>query len=71
MAGAGLRTGQVVGRTSKDGQTVEDRKVSHEDFLATVVTALGLKPGKQNMSNVGRPIRIVDPKAKVIEEIVA
>ncbi len=71
MCGGGIKTGQVVGRTSKSGETVEDRKVSHEDLLATVVTALGLKPGKQNMSNVGRPIRIVDPKAKAIQEIIA
>jgi hypothetical protein len=70
LCGGGIKTGQVVGRTSKDGQTVEERKVPHEDLLATVVTALGLKPGKQNMSNVGRPIRLVDPKAKAIEEIV-
>jgi uncharacterized protein (DUF1501 family) len=71
MCGGGIKTGQVVGRTSKSGEAVEDRKVSHEDFLATVVSALRLDPTKQNMSNVGRPIRLVDPKAKAIQEILA
>jgi hypothetical protein len=71
MCGGGINGGQAIGRTSKSGETVEDHKVSHEDLLATVVSALRLDPNKQNMSNVGRPIRLVDPKAKAIQEIIA
>ena len=41
------------------------------DLLATVCLALGIDPMKQNMSNVGRPIRLVDPEAKPIQEILA
>ena len=41
------------------------------DFLATVCLALGIDPRKQNISNVGRPIRIADPDAKPIEEVLA
>lgn len=70
LAGGGIRGGQVVGRTSPDGTTVEDRKVSVPDLLATACQALGIDPMTQNVSNVGRPIRLVDPAAKVIEEIV-
>ncbi len=33
--------------------------------------ALGIDPTKQNVSNVGRPIRIVDPDAKPIKEALA
>ena len=44
-------------------------KASVNDFLATVCRALGIDPTKQNMSNVGRPIRIVDKAARPIEEI--
>ena len=36
LAGGGINGGQVVGRTSADGTTVEDRPVSVPDFLATV-----------------------------------
>jgi uncharacterized protein (DUF1501 family) len=70
LAGGGLRTGQVIGRTSEDGMKVEDRPVTVPDLLATVLTALGVDPLKQNISNVGRPIRLVDPAAKPVQELV-
>ncbi|REK19234.1 MAG: DUF1501 domain-containing protein [Planctomycetota bacterium] len=69
LGGGGIRGGQVVGRTSADGTTVEDRKISVPDLLATVCTALGIDPMKQNVSNVGRPIRIVDTDAVPIDEV--
>jgi hydrogenase maturation factor len=59
-----------VGRTSADGMTIKDRPVGVPDLLATICTALGIDPMKQNISNVGRPIRVVDPVATAIEEIV-
>jgi hypothetical protein len=71
LAGGGIRGGQVVGRTSKDGATVEERPVTVPDLLATVTTALGLDFMKQNPSNVGRPIRIAEPTSKVIKEVLA
>ncbi|MBX3435993.1 MAG: DUF1501 domain-containing protein [Planctomycetaceae bacterium] len=71
LCGGGIRGGQVVGRTSTDGMSVEDRKVSTPDFLATVCRALGVDPATQNISNVGRPIRIADPEATPIEEVLA
>jgi len=71
LAGGGLKGGQVVGKTSKDGVTVEERPVSTPDLLGTVALALGIDPMKQNQSNVGRPIRIVEPTAKPIKEVVA
>ncbi len=70
LGGGGIRGGQVVGRTSADAMTVGDRPVSAPDLLATICLAMGLDPRKQNMSNVGRPIRLVDPTAKPIREIV-
>jgi len=70
LAGGGMQTGQVIGRTSDDGMTVKDRPVSVPDLLATVFTGLGVDPTLHNLSNVGRPIRLVDPAAKPIEEIV-
>jgi hypothetical protein len=72
LAGGGLRGGRVVGRTSTDGTTVEaDRPTSVPDFIATICRALGIDPTKQNMSNVGRPIRIVENGARAISEIIA
>ena len=70
LSGGGIRGGQVVGKTRDDGMSVEDRPVTESDLLGTVCLALGLDPKAQNMSNVGRPIRLVDPKASPIQEIV-
>ena len=39
------------------------------DLLATVVKGLGIDPAKQNTVENGRPIRIVDLKAKPIKEL--
>jgi uncharacterized protein (DUF1501 family) len=72
LAGGGIRGGRTYGATSPDGMTVEaERPTSVPDFLATVCRALGIDPSRQNMSNVGRPIRIVEPGARPIMEIVA
>jgi uncharacterized protein (DUF1501 family) len=71
LAGGGIKGGQAVGKTSKNGGTVEERPVTVPDFLATVCLALGVDPTKNNDSNVGRPIRIVDRAAKPVKEVVA
>jgi len=69
LAGGGIKTGLAVGKTSADGTTVEERPVSVPDLIATVAKAVGIDPMKQNMSNVGRPIRVADPAAKPIGEL--
>jgi uncharacterized protein (DUF1501 family) len=68
LAGGGLRCGQVIGKTSPDGMAVVERPVSVADLLATVCHAVGIDPLKQNVSNVGRPIRIADKTARPIQE---
>jgi hypothetical protein len=71
LAGGGIKGGQVVGKTTASGEAVAERPVSVPDFLATVCQALGIDPLKQNQSNVGRPIRIVDKSAMPLEGVVA
>ena len=56
---------------ARDGTAIKDRKVGVADLLGTICLALGLDPRKQNQSNVGRPIRLVEPTAKPITEVVA
>jgi hypothetical protein len=70
LCGGGIKGGQAIGSTGADGKTVTDHPVNVGDFMATACLALGIDPQKQNMSNVGRPIRIADPDAKPIGEIV-
>lgn len=71
IAGGGVKGGQAIGKTSKDGSAVEERPVSSADFLATVCKVLGVDHEKQNMSNVGRPIPIADRGANPVTEVVA
>lgn len=69
LAGGGIRSGQVIGKTSADGTALESAPTRTPDLIATVAKAIGIDPMKQNMSNVGRPIRIADPTAKPIKEL--
>lgn len=71
LAGGGIRGGAAIGKTSEDGTTVEQRPVAVPDLLATVGLALGIDVRKQNQSNVGRPIRFVEPSAQPIKEVLA
>ena len=71
VGGGGIKGGSVVGRTSPDGMTVADRPVTAPYFLATLCRALCIDHTKQNLSNVGRPIRIVDKAAKPLTEVLA
>jgi uncharacterized protein (DUF1501 family) len=70
LAGGGIKGGQVVGDTSADGMSLKTRPVSVPDLLGTVGLALGLDIRRQNNSNVGRPIRLVEPTAQPVVDIV-
>jgi len=60
LAGGGIQGGQAYGSTSADGTTVEENQVEIGQVLATLAAAVGVSPEKQNMSGVGRPIRIAE-----------
>jgi hypothetical protein len=71
LGGGGIRGGQTIGRTGANGMEIEDRPVAVPDLLATICLALGIDPSMQNMSSVGRPIRVADPSAKPIRGVLA
>ena len=71
LGGAGIKGGQVVGSTTPDGQEVKEHKVGVADFYATICSALGLDPSKENISPEGRPIPIVDRGGTPIRELIA
>ncbi len=71
IAGGGVKGGQAIGKTSADGTTVEERPTPTRDLLATVCKVLGLDPEKTNMSNVSRPIPLVDRGYEAISEVIA
>lgn len=68
MAGGGVKGGQVIGSTDSGGDAVQDRPVSVNDFLRTACHSLGIDADKQNMSSIGRPIKIVDG-GEVVNEV--
>jgi uncharacterized protein (DUF1501 family) len=61
LAGGGIRSGQVIGRTDRDAAEVLERPISVTDFLATVCTLLKIDYTRQNRApGIERPIPIVD-----------
>jgi uncharacterized protein (DUF1501 family) len=71
LAGGGIKSGQVIGATDKEGAAVTERPISALDFMATVCQILGINYNKQNNTPIGRPIRIVDKGANPIKELLA
>lgn len=66
LVGGGIRGGQVVGRTDRDGAAVVDRPISVPDFLGTICTVLGIDYKRKNHPpGVARPIPIVDTSKDV------
>jgi uncharacterized protein (DUF1501 family) len=66
LAGASVKGGQAVGSTGKDGAAVAERPVGVADFLATVFSAVGVDPAKENFTD-GRPIRLVKGGTAIAE----
>jgi hypothetical protein len=71
LAGGGIKGGQVIGRTDRDGASVVDRPISVVDFMATVCRILGIDGTKKINTPSGRPIGIVDKGARPIAELLA
>jgi arylsulfatase A-like enzyme len=65
LAGGGVRGGQVIGRTSDDGTEVLDAPVAVADLFCSFCRSLGIDPQQENMSPLGRPLKIVDGGAPV------
>jgi len=60
VAGGGVRGGQVIGATSADGTQITDRRLTVADLFCSVCHSLKVDPRKENLSPLGRPMKIVD-----------
>jgi hypothetical protein len=60
LAGAGIRGGQVIGKTDAAGAEVTDRPVHVADLFQTFCKSLKINPQAENIAPNGRPIKIVD-----------
>lgn len=67
LAGCGVKSGQVIGRTNPLGTAVADRPVSVQDLFCTIYDRLGVNFRHEYDSNVNRPLPIVEGGAVVSE----
>jgi uncharacterized protein (DUF1501 family) len=71
LAGCGVRGGQVVGKTDRQGAAVTERPISVKDFMASVCRVLGIDWTRNVHTPSGRPIRIVEKGERLITELFA
>ncbi len=69
LAGGGLRHGQVIGATEKDGGTIKERPVTPGDLAATIYHHMGVPLDTTYVDISGRPRFIVD-NGQPIRELV-
>jgi hypothetical protein len=70
LAGGGVKGGRAVGETDEFGMRAVKRKVSVNDFHATILHLLGLDHEKLTFRHSGRDERLTDVAGEVVEEIV-
>jgi hypothetical protein len=67
LAGSGVQGGRVVGATDALGTQVVNRPITVPDLFCTFCRALGMDPRRENQSNVGRPLKVVEHGAAVCD----
>jgi len=68
LAGGGLRHGQVVGSTEKDGGQIATRPVTPADLAATIYRHFGIPLETEYLDGTGRPIPIAH-QGRAIDEL--
>ncbi|HEY1066451.1 MAG TPA: DUF1501 domain-containing protein [Pirellulales bacterium] len=58
--GAGVKTGQVIGATDKEGGTVTKNPIAPADVCYTILESLGINPRVELHTADGRPIEALD-----------
>jgi hypothetical protein len=67
FAGAGVKPGQIIGATDKNGAFVTERPVRPADVCWTIYEALGIDPSKDLLTPEGRPVSILAEGGTVTE----
>jgi len=68
LAGDGIQGGQVIGSTDKSGSEVTQRPIGVNDLFTSVYHTLGIDAKQENISRIGRPIKLVDG-GQVVQEL--
>jgi hypothetical protein len=67
LAGGGIKGGQVIGSTDKNGVEVAERAVTVPDLFSTFCHSLGINAKKKNLGPGGLPVKVVDGGTPVTE----
>ncbi len=70
LAGGGLKSGVVLGSSTKAGDVPEDRPVHFNEVLATIYHQLGIPPTESYFDEGGRPIPVLS-RGKPIAELIS
>ena len=71
LAGGGMRTGQAIGSTTRDGGEPDERPVHFQDVFATVYHNLGIDVAKAQVVDLaGRPHYLIDSEYAPLPELV-
>ena len=71
LAGGGMRTGQVIGRTDRLGGEIAERGVHFGEVFATLYQRLGIDAHATELTDfAGRPHPLVDREHEVMKELV-
>jgi hypothetical protein len=69
LAGGGLRAGQVIGKSTKDGGAIDERPVTPGDLAATIYQYMRVPLDTTYSDRAGRPRFIVENCGKPIAEL--
>lgn len=70
LAGGGMRHGQVIGATEKDGGQIKHRPVTPGDLAATIYHHMGMRQDQTYPDHRGRPIFTVQENGEPISELI-
>ena len=71
LACGGMRTGQVIGSTTRQGEDAKDRPVHFQDVHATLYHQMGINPATTTTTDLtGRPHYLVDRQYEPMKEVI-
>jgi hypothetical protein len=68
FSGGGVKAGQVIGATDKDGVKITDRMVGVQDLFQTFCHVLGIDPNNEYITDQQQPLKLVKG-GEVIKEL--
>jgi uncharacterized protein (DUF1501 family) len=71
LAGAGIRAGQVIGKTDDLGLKIVEDRVHVHDLQASILHCLGLDHTRLTYRHMGRDFRLTDVGGEVVKKLLA